>query len=148
MGNKRIFQYVVIVALSFCSGAFLTYQIIKEQSMPLVHKLQAPLLFNGAGAAEHQYILPAGTNLYFDQAFPEGFVRYKVYFNVEGVRLESQEATDKFWLDPLTAFPPDESEIKKLLAGYPLSKSELAAILKSGYLTKDEIRELLLEYSK
>lgn len=116
--------------------------------MPLVHKLQAPLLFNGAGAAEHQYVLPAGTSLYFDQAFPEGFVRYKVYFNVEGARLESNEATDKFWLDPLTAFPPSEGEMKKLLAGYPLSKNELAAILKSSYLTKDEIRELLLEYSK
>jgi len=148
MGNKRVFQYVVIAALSFCSGAFLNYRIINEQSMPLIHKLQAPLLFNGAGAAEHQYVLPAGTSLYFDQAFPEGFVRYKVYFNVEGVRLDSREATDKFWLDPLTAFPPEETEIKKLLAGYPLSKSELAAILKAGYLTKDEIRELLLEYGK
>ncbi|WP_205750551.1 hypothetical protein [Azonexus hydrophilus] len=148
MEDRGFFHYVVIAALAFCFGTFLTYQIIKEQSMPLVHKLQAPLLFNGSGAENHQYILPAGTSLYFDQAFPEGFVRYKVYFNVEGVRLDSQEATDKFWLDPLTAFPPDQGEVKKLLTGYPLGKSELAAILKSSYLTKDEIRELLLEYSK
>jgi hypothetical protein len=146
--SKLTLLYAAIALIAFCVGAFLTYKFIKEQSMPLVHKLQAPLLFNGAGAAEHQYVLPAGTSLYFDQAFPEGFVRYKVYFNVEGTRLESHEATDKFWLDPLTAFPPDEGEMKKLLAGYPLSKHELAAILKSSYLSKEEIRELLLEYSK
>lgn len=116
--------------------------------MPLVHKLQAPLLFNGAGSSEHQYVLPAGTSLYYDQAFPEGFVRYKVYFNVEGVRLESHEATDKFWLDPLTAFPPNEKDVQKLLNSYPLTKNELAAILKSGSISKQEIRELLQEYSK
>jgi len=116
--------------------------------MPLVHKLKAPLMFNGAGVAEQQYILPAGTSLYFDQAFPEGFVRYKVYFNVEGVNLESHESTDKFWLDPLTAFPPSRTETEKLLSGYPLKKNELAEILKSSYLSKEEIRELLLEYSK
>ena len=116
--------------------------------MPLVHKLQVPLLFNGAGSSEHQYVLPAGTSLYYDQAFPEGFVRYKVYVNVEGVRLESQEATDKFWLDPLTAFPPNEKDVQKLRSGYPLTKSELAAILKSGAISKQEIRELLQEYSQ
>lgn len=146
--NKTITRYLAAAFLSFVTGVFITYGFLMEQSMPLVHKLQAPLLFNGANATEHQYILPAGTSLYFDQAFPEGFVRYKVYFNVEGIRLESQETTDKFWLDPLTAFPPNEEEIKKMLKAYPLGKNELAAILKSSYLTKEEIRELLLEYSK
>jgi len=137
----------VIALIAICISAFTTYKLIKDQPMPLVHKLQAPLLFNGAGVPEHQYVLPAGTSLYYDQAFPEGFVRYKVYFNVEGTRLESSEATDKFWLDPLSAFPPNQEDVKKLLADYPLTKNELAAILKSGHLSKDEIRELLQEFS-
>ena len=115
--------------------------------MPLVHKLKAPLLFNGAGTERHQYLLPAGTSLYFDQAFPEGFVRYKVYFNVEGVLLESTESTEKFWLDPLTAFPVDQAQLRKLLKDYPISKEELSTILKSGSISKDEIRQLLAEYS-
>lgn len=116
--------------------------------MPLVHKLEAPLLFNGAGSAGHQYLLPAGTSLYYDQAFPEGFVRFKVYFNVEGVKLESRESTEKFWLDPLTAFPVDQSQLRKLLNDYPISKDELSSILKSGSISKEEIRQLLAEYSK
>lgn len=93
-------------------------------------------------------ILPKGTSLYYDQAFPEGFVRYKVYINVEGVNLESHEATEKFWLDPLTAFPFNKESLRLLLADYPLTKEDLSAILKSGQISKQEIRELLNEYSK
>ena len=116
--------------------------------MPLVHKLEAPLLFNGAGSESHQYVLPAGTSLYYDQAFPEGFVRFKVYFNVEGVKLESHEFTEKFWLDPLTAFPVDQSQLRKLIKDYPISKEELSLILKSASISKEEIRQLLAEHSK
>ena len=128
-------------------GSLITIHLKKESAMPLVHKLKAPLLFNGAGTERHQYLLPAGTSLYFDQAFPEGFVRYKVYFNVEGVLLESTESTEKFWLDPLTAFPVDQAQLRKLLKDYPISKEELSTILKSGSISKDEIRQLLAEYS-
>jgi hypothetical protein len=145
--KTRLLSPSATAVMRFALGAFATYAIVKAPS-PLVHKLQAPLLFNGAGSSEHRYVLPAGTSLYFDQAFPEGFVRYKVYFNVEGVRLESHEATDKFWLEPLTAFPPNEKDVKKFLSDYPLTKNELAAILSSGAISKEEIRELLAEYSK
>lgn len=116
--------------------------------MPLVHKLQFPLLLAGAGSTHHNYLLPAGTSLYYDQAFPEGFIRYKIYVNVEGVKLESHEATEKFWLDPLTAFPVDAEQLPKLLTNQPLSKDELAAILKSGQISKSDIRALLEEYSR
>jgi len=146
--KAKVLPLVAIAVIGFSLGAVATYEIVKEPSMPLVHKLKAPLLFNGAGSSEHQYVLPAGTSLYYDQAFPEGFVRYKVYFNVEGVRLDSHEATDKFWLEPLTAFPPNQEDVKKLLGAYPLTKNELAAILKSGAISKEEIRDLLAEYSK
>lgn len=116
--------------------------------MPRVHKLKQPLMLSGAGADGQRYLLPAGTSLYYDQAYPEGFVRYKVYVNVEGVKLESTESTEKFWLDPLTAFPIDTESLKKLLRDYPLTREDVAAILGSGSLTKDEIRQLLLEYSR
>lgn len=32
-------------------------------------------------------------------------MRYKVYVNVEGIKLESKPATDSFPIDPLTAIP-------------------------------------------
>ena len=148
-GNSRRWLQLVGVALvSLAVGAMGTYRITKESRMPLVHKLKFPLLLNGAGSDKHQYLLPEGTSLYKDQAFPEGFVRYKVYVNVEGVALESHEATEKFWLSPLTAFPVDAAQLRLLLKDYPITKDELAAILKSGTISKQEIRDLLAEYSR
>lgn len=138
--------YFLILA---CSSVAVFYAGIffERSDMPLVHKLKFPLMLDG-GEGQHDYLLPAGTSLYYDQAFSEGFVRYKIYVNVEGVLLESKEATEKFWLSPLTAFPVDKGQLKKLLKEYPLSKAELSEILKSNQITKEEIRELLAEYSQ
>lgn len=116
--------------------------------MPRVHKLKFPLMLSGSGPQGHNYLLPTGTSLYYDQAFPEGFVRYIVYVNVEGVKLESREVTEKFWVDPLSAYPIGKNELRKLLQEYPISKDDLVAILKSGQLSKDEIRAVLSEFSK
>lgn len=143
--------WLCFVALGFVFGfIFRTYS--ESLTMPRVHKLQSPLLVtatNTDGTADrHDYLLPAGTSLYYDQAFPEGFVRYMVYVNVEGVLLESKETNEKFWLDPLTAYPVSKDDLKKLLDSYPLTKSELASVLKSGSISKQEIRDLLEEYSK
>ncbi len=102
----------------------------------------------GGATNDHQYLLPAGTSLYFDQAFPEGFVRYKVYVNVEGVSLDAAPPTEKFWLDPLTAFPVRKEQLGKLLQDYPLTKDELRGILAGGALTKDDIKALLDEFSR
>lgn len=121
---------------------------MENENIPLVHKLKAPLMLAGGDANDHQYLLPAGTSLYFDQAFPEGFVRYKVYVNVEGVSLDAVQPTDKFWLDPLVAFPVRKEQLGQLLKNYPLTKDELSKILASGALSKDDIKSLLEEYSR
>ncbi len=116
--------------------------------MPRVHKLQFPLALSGGTPNGPVSILPKGTSLYYDQAFPEGFVRYKIYINVEGVKLESQEATEKFWIDPLTAFPFDKDSLQKLIRDYPITRDDLAAILRSGTISKQDIRDLLTEFSQ
>lgn len=85
--------------------------------------------------------------MYYDQAFPEGFVRYKLYVNVEGVSLDVAHPTDKFWLDPLVAFPVGKEQLKQLAENYPLTKDELREILASGAVSKEEIRQLLEEFS-
>ncbi len=105
-------------------------------------------MLSGGAASKHHYLLPAGTTLYYDQAFPEGFVRYKIYVNVEGVSLDVAPPTDKFWLDPLAAFPVSKEQLKKLAEDYPITKDELREILASGALSKDEIRNLLEDFSK
>ena len=116
--------------------------------MPQMHTLEAPLLLVGGDAVNGPpSLLPKGTTLYYDQAFPEGFVRYKVYVNVEGINLETHEADEKFWIRPLTALPMDQDQLRMMLRDYPITKNDLAAVLKSGSISKEEIRELLSEYS-
>lgn len=143
--TKKIAYSLVLACVAvivFYVGVF-----FERSDMHRVHKLKFPLMLAG-GEDEHNYLLPAGTSLYYDQAFPEGFVRYIVYVNVEGVSLDSKEPTDKFWISPLTAFPVDGDQLKRLLKDYPLTKAELSDILKSNQISKEEIRELLAEYSK
>jgi hypothetical protein len=145
---RHFLSVVGAVAVLVVLASLIAYQFSKESRVPLVHELKQPLMLTGAGSPNIRYLLPQGTSLYYDQAFPEGFVRYKVYINVEGVKLESREATEQFWLNPLTAFPVDAENLRKLLREQPLSKDELAAILKSGSISKADIRKLLLEFSE
>ncbi|MGQ0599028.1 hypothetical protein [Aquabacterium sp.] len=138
-----VLNSVLCGALGYVLGVFMD-----AQKRPQVHKLKAPLMLAGGATSDHQYLLPAGTSLYFDQAFPEGFVRYKVYVNVEGVSLDVAPPTEKFWLDPLTAFPVGKEQLGKLLKDYPLTKDELRGILASGALSKEDIKALLEEFSR
>lgn len=147
MTRKSTALLITVAALSGLIG-FKLAPITEEKKTPSVHKLKAPLMLVGGASNDHQYLLPAGTSLYFDQAFPEGFVRYKIYVNVEGVSLDAAPPTDKFWLDPLTAFPVGKEQLGKLLKDYPLSKDELRGILAGGALSKDDIKSLLEEYSR
>lgn len=121
---------------------------MNEEKPPLIHKLKAPLMLAGGAVSKHNYLLPPGTTLYYERAYPEGFVRYKIYVNVEGTLLDVAPPTEKFWLDPLVAFPVGKEQLKKLLEDYPLSKDELRDILAGGTLSKDEIKSLLDEYAR
>lgn len=144
---RKILAPTLIFMSAFVLGG-LSYWLMENAEMLKVHKLESPLLLVGGDATQgHPSILPKGTTLYYDQAFPEGFVRYKVYINVEGVNLETHETDEKFWIDPLTAFPMDQDQLRTMLREYPLTKDDLAAVLKNGQLSREEIRELLMEYS-
>lgn len=116
--------------------------------MTRVHTLQYPLLLAGAKENAPLKLLPAGTTLYLDKTYPEGFTRYIVYVNVDHLPLETHELDDPTLITPITAFPLDKEDLRRLLARNPVSKEELTSILKSGQLSKDEIRELLAEFSK
>ena len=147
MSRRTLVLFLVSVALSGLIG-FKLESFMEEKKQPLVHKLKAPLMLAGGATNDHQYLLPAGTSLDFDQAFPEGFVRYKVYVNVEGATLDVAPPTEKFWLDPLTAFPVGKEQLGKLLRNYPLTKEELRAILAGGALSKDDIKAVLEEFAQ
>lgn len=112
--------------------------------MTHVHTLKAPLLLSGS---DRLSVLPEGTTLYYDKAFPEGFVRYIVYLNVEGINLPTAPSDEQFPINPLTAFPMDQDQLRIMLREYPFTKDELAVVLGRGVLSKEEIRQLLVEYS-
>ena len=116
--------------------------------MTRVHELQYPLMLQGSEGSAANYLLPKGSMLYYDKAFPEGFVRYRIYVNVDGVKLDSRELPDPTLISPLTAYPVGKAELLQLLRDHPLSKADLAAILKSGQLTKAEIQSVLEEFSR
>lgn len=118
------------------------------RKMTKVHTLQFPMLLGGPGGGGPFQLLPKGTTLYFDQEFPEGFTRYKVYVNVDRYPLQTSELDDPTSKDPIMAFAMDKGDLKRLLDRNPITKEDLAAILKSKQLTKQEIRELFEEYSK
>jgi hypothetical protein len=113
-----------------------------------VHQLEFPLLVSSDRESQIAHLLPAGTTMYFDQAYPEGFTRYKVYVNVDRLPLGLTTQKDPTEIVPIDAAAPTGDDLKKLLSSYPLTKSGLEAILKSGKVTREEIKSLLTEYSK
>lgn len=143
----RVAALVSVLVVAAVSAAVTTY-FLEFRKMAYVHTLEYPLILDGSSAPGQNYLLPAGTTLYYDQGFPEGFVRYRVYVNVEGVKLEGRELADPTEISPISAYPVGKAELLKLIREYPLTKNELGSILKSEYLSKDDIKEVLVEFSK
>lgn len=70
----------------------------------LVYKLKKPLRIATDRADEKRYMLPPGTVLYFDKSMPEGFDRFHVFINVEGVDLELEPIEREGLIAPLSGF--------------------------------------------
>lgn len=141
----QTFSLVLCTAVLAVAG---TFYFLKVKTMTRVHELEFPLMLQSSVATGSSYLLPKGTMLYFDKSYPEGFTRFRVYINVDGIRLETRELADPTLISPLTAFPVDKAELGKLLHQHPITKEDLRTILGSQQLTKDEIRSLLEEFSR
>jgi hypothetical protein len=101
-----------------------------------------PLLI--AGEQQHYSILPAGTVLYFDRAWPEGHQTYHVYFHFKGDF--KGEPADSEMISPLWLRTIDPEELPKLLKDYPLTKDELMEILKARKITKSELVQIVRDW--
>ena len=101
-----------------------------------VHTLEYPLVLSGAKENAPLKLLPAGTTLYLNKSYPEGFTRYIIYVNVDHSPLATHELDDPTLITPLTAFPLDKEDLRRLLMRNPISKEELVSILRSGQLSK------------
>jgi hypothetical protein len=136
---------VGLITVSLCSLVLVCWTLRKPAK---VHLLEFPLLLSSDRESKIAHMLPAGTNMYFDQAYSEGFTRYKVYINVDRLPLGLKELNDPTTIIPIEGAAPGGAELKKLLSDYPLTRNDLEAILKSGKVTREEIKALLAEYSK
>lgn len=147
MASRRIF---IVAAILTCITIFTlsTYYQSGQKKMTKVHTLKFPMLLAGPEGNGPFQLLPKGTTLYYDQSYPEGFTRYMIYVNVDKYPLPTRELSDPTSIEPLTAFPMDKGDLKRLLDRNPITKQELSSILNSAQLSREEIRELLAEYSK
>lgn len=148
MKLRNIIFFTAWTLIVATTSSFLTHTLSRIFMNQKIHTLESPLLLDGSSKTGHNYLLPTGTTLYYDKAFPEGFISYRIYVNVEGIDLPSTTLSDPTEIRPITAYPVDKASLLKLIREYPLTKEDLASILKSKYLSKEEILTILSEYSR
>lgn len=139
------------LSLSIAIGSVILYTLTniytpEHKKMTKIHKLEYPLLISSDNSMENVHLLPKGTVLYFDKAFPEGFTRYKVYINIDRMPLKLDELQDPTEIAPIDAAAPNKEDLAKLIRNYPLTKSDLESILNSKRISKEEIKEVFEKY--
>ena len=141
MKSKILF----FLAGTFTASLFFYGHLVWKSNMTKIHRLTTPLQLSTEQASNG--MLPVGTTLYYDTSFPEGFSRYKIYVNIDRMPLELETLRDPTIIDPVDATAFSKGALLKLLRNHPLSKDDLRAIINSGYLSKDEIKEVLSEFT-
>jgi hypothetical protein len=140
-------RIIIATIAAVCVAIILSIFLFRSpQKTTEVHKLESPLLLSSDNPSKNMHMLPKGTVMYFDQSYPEGFTRYKVYINVDRMPLSLVELSDPTSISPIDANAPDKEDLKKLLKDYPVTKADLNAILKSTAMSKEEIKEVLTDF--
>jgi hypothetical protein len=132
------------VAIALGAGLFLPKLGIGAFKMTTktAYTLKEPLLI--AGDQQHYSILPAGTVLYYDRAWPEGHQTYHVFFHFKG-DFKAVPA-DPEMISPLWLRTIDPEELPNLLNDYPVTKDELVKILKARKITKAELLQIARDW--
>lgn len=133
---------ILVSSLIFAIILFAAYFLIKSQkdrSMEKIHILKAPLSI-GSEKDNNYYLLPKGTYLYFDSAFPEGFNRYKIYVNIKE-NLDMQENINRVEA-PLSADSISKTMLVELLKNVKLDKDDINSILNNGRYSDSDRKEI------
>jgi hypothetical protein len=139
---KRVLTTLIIAILAGVSGFIISDIGALQMTTKTAYTTKEPLLI--AGEQKNFSILPAGTVLYFDRAWPEGHQTYHVYFHFKGDF--NADAADANMISPLWLRTVDPEELPKLLKDYPVTKDDLAEILKARKVTKAELVQILREW--
>jgi hypothetical protein len=100
------------LAIGICLGTLLQTEIRHlwdNRTITKVHRLETPMLLASNAQTKELYLLPAGTTLYFDKAFPEGFTGYRLYINIDRMPLALSTLADPTEIEPVEARPLDKA---------------------------------------
>jgi hypothetical protein len=139
---KRVLATLIIAILASVSAFIIADTGALNMTTKTAYTTKEPLLI--AGEQKNYSILPAGTVLYFDRAWPEGHQTYHVYFHFKGDF--NSEPADATMISPLWLRTVDPEELPKLLKDYPITKDELVEILKARKITKAELVQIVREW--
>ncbi|TBO31108.1 hypothetical protein EYS42_07600 [Aquabacterium lacunae] len=127
------------------AGALVTYVWMTQREGAMtsekIHVLERPMLI-GSNSENAYFMLPAGVTLYWDGDMPEGFSRYKVYFNVEGHRLKERAQEVPGAITPTSLQPISKEEMIDLLGLMKLNAKDVNDILSSSKFSDEDRREV------
>lgn len=136
-----------LLGLIFCALCLsLTLFLWNSAKATKIHKLKSPLILTSESPTRNLHLLPAGTTLYFDKSFPEGFTRYRVYINIDRMPLPLTDLTDPTEIDPIEARAIDKAELDTAQRDYPLTRQDLEKIINSSQLSREQIKEVLANF--
>jgi hypothetical protein len=141
----RPFKFILFGLGCLFFAIFAKSLLEKHVPKEKVHVLERPMLI-GTNADQPYYLLPAGVTLYWDADMPEGFSRYKVYFNVEGTRLTEKDQPIPGAITPATLQPIYKDDLIGLLKVMKLNTEDVKAIIAAAQFSdadRREIKELL-----
>lgn len=150
MKALRILGLTAFLAAMFGGG-----MIFQKLGVPMMQNttylvLQEPLLLEVLEPEAQQrdyHMLPAGTALYKDYAFPEGHSRYIVYVNIKAQVATKTVVSDKpNFTVPLWGEPVRPEDLPLLLANTPVSKEDLVRILKARKMTREDLAQIVREW--
>jgi hypothetical protein len=146
----RYLGFAALLAAVFGGGMLFQKFGVPTMKKTTYLRLQEPLLLEvlEPGAQQRNFhVLPAGTPLFKEYDFPEGFTQYKVYINIKAQFAAEEIVTDKPNLtDPIWAYPVKPEDLPKLIADTPVSKDDLVRILKARKMTREDLAQIVREW--
>ena len=149
MRTRNALALTTLVAVAFLCGVLYEKFGAIAMSKTTYLKLQEPLLLESEGKSQDFHVLPAGTALYKDRDFPEGFTRYVVYLNIKSEFAAEEIVSEKQNLvDPIWGHPVQRDDLPFLMANTPVTKDDLVRILKARKMTREELAQIVRDWNE
>lgn len=152
MNIRRYLGFATFLAAVFGGGMLFQKFGVAMMKKTTYLRLQEPLLLEVLEPEAQQrdfHVLPAGTPMFKEYDFPEGFTQYRVYINIKAPFAAEEIVTDKPNLtDPIWAYPVKPEDLPKLIADTPVSKDDLVRILKARKMTREDLAQIVREWKE